>query len=435
MHQREAVVGDAQRHLVGRRQQGEERDRRDPLQRAGHQEQRAERRGGDRGRQRGLQPFAVAPAIAQPQQRQQHQRAGHAAVQPQLARRRGGGVRRNRRDVRCHARGEAQAHQQDAQQRELREQQREAVDEQPVEADLQPGHRGPRAPVHARAARLRVARACELAPHLVDRLAAQLGQTEDEREQLRHDARHRAGQARQVGPVHLVDVDAGGRVVGVAFEPVGADVVAIQCDAGGLVGLRARAVAHVLGQQVVGDGDAAILAGGRRGDVGGGDRVARRGGRRGPLLGLEVGARRLQERLHQRPVLAPGRGRRGVGGARLRVGLRLQRRHAKRQVLGGRGGVAGAFRRRRHQQVDDGARGLAGLLVRHAVDGDDGDAGGGQGGSPRRDATGPRCGPVRRATLETHRGSVKATRPKDRGGLGPRHRAALPAIKPRPAPP
>ena len=180
----------------------------------------------------------------------------------------------------------AKRQQHGAEQRKLKKQQRQQVDEHPVDADLQRADRRPAKPERLRkpvAPALREQRS----PGLVDGIPTKLRQTEHHREQFGDDARQRAGQPRQISPVHLEDID---------FRHL-AGSAAAHAEASGFVAFACGAVAQMLAQQVFGDRDATVA---RRSDVWG---LAtslprlRRGTRRLPFAALEIGASGLQEGL------------------------------------------------------------------------------------------------------------------------------------------
>ena len=123
-----------------------------------------------------------------------------------------------------------------ATQHQLQSQQGQHAGKQPVGRPIQPGHQP----------QLRAALQVVLQGQ---RVQAQTGQVEQQREQLGHDGRHTAGQARQVGPVHLehVGVHTG--------PPHGTD--RDRCGAGRRGGLP-LSNALGLGQQIVGEAHADV---------------------------------------------------------------------------------------------------------------------------------------------------------------------------------
>ena len=249
---------------------------------------------------------------------------------------------------------QAEDEQRGAEQEQVEEQLRQDVDEQPVDRRLQDGESGP--------GRRRAVLASQEASAFVDRVAAEPREAEDEGAELGQDPRDRTREPRQVGPVHLVDVDRcrPGR------RP------ALELQAGGLVGFLQAAVVALLAEQIVGERQPAIgLAGTggmrrrhHRGRVGrwGSGRGCRRwrrgrrrgrglrrfhvrehllGGRRFPAVALEVGAVRLEEGLEQRAV---GGVRRRPVESSFRREAGHERRHRQGQVMaadaaiGSRGG-------------------------------------------------------------------------------------------------
>ena len=267
-----------------------------------------------------------------------------------------------------------------AEQEQVEEQLGQDVDEQPVDRVC----RKVRAVQAGGAPRL----ASQEGAAFVDRVAAEPRQAEDQGAELGQDARDRAREPRQVGPVHLVDVDLRGLAVGLALE----------LDAGGLVGFLQAAVVALLAEQVVGECQPAIglcRTGGvcrrcQRGHVGRWRsglcrrrwrraRRRRRGlrrlhvrehflcGRCFPAVALEIGPVRLEKGLEQRAV--DGVRRRPVDPLRLEAGR--ERRHRQGQVMAADASIGRRGGRRRHQQVDDRFRRRPRQLVGHAMDDDE----------------------------------------------------------------
>ena len=273
--ERKAVFRDAQDRVERHAEQRDPRQRHQPRPALGDEQQ--QRADDDERERRRQAAHTVALAIDGPQRRA----AAHDEADDPARRVLAGRGQRKRHD---HEREHA----------ELREQQRQHVDERPVERGLQEGQA---APARERAA----AGIVQGAACFVDGAAAELREPEDEREQLGENARDRARQARQVGPVHLVDVDLLGpaAVRRAAHEPGHA--------AG--IGLGRGVVVGVLGEQEIGHLQAPIGLVGvgmqRRIGAAAGQRRDRPAGSRlvghFPVGAMQVGSVGLGERLGQRP--------------------------------------------------------------------------------------------------------------------------------------